>query len=283
MGTPIRSEKDPPNPPPSPDSSGASHEPPPNPNPNPSDGRTDGEPEGEAARNARYIGILEDTLREQNRTISQLNAQVTAKPTREEPAPPPPDPAVARQEFYNDPMSATRRIVGDALKETVAPLLDFVNEMKGQGVAGRLKTQLKADPRFAPYWDDAVDRGIDDAVSKLQPGQLNEMTMQGIVVQIIGLKTMGLLPGSSAPAPRAPNPNPDPNSAPRVSTQPAHMRPSSPPAPSAGNGKKVLRPLTENEERLRRENKMSHEEYLFWLDVPPSQVATAKFVPSGDK
>lgn len=283
MGTPIRSEKDPPNPP-SPDSSGGSHEPPPNPNPNPSDGATNDQPENEVTRLSRYTGILEETLREQNRTISRLNEQVSSRPAAPEPAPAPVDPATARQEFYNDPMTATRKIVGDALKETVAPLLDFVKEMKGQGLVGQLKSQLKADARFAPFWDEAVERGVDDAVSKLQPGQINEVTMQGIVVQVIGLKTMGLLPGSQpAPAPRNPNPNPDPNPAPRMTTTPAHMRPSAPPAPSAGNGKKQLRALTENEKRLARENKMTDEEYLFWLDVPPSEVATAKFTPSGAK
>lgn len=278
MGTPIRSERDTP-----PEPLEDSTEQPPNPNPNPSDGVTDGDPppEDEVTRLSRYTGILEATLREQNATIQRLNESHAAPAPTPTPAPAPVDPSVARQEFYNDPAGATRRTIREELETTVKPLLDFVQEFKGQGLLGTLKAKMKADARFAPHWDAAVEQAVDETLSRLQPSQINEQTMQSAVVQAIGLKTMGLLSGSTAPAPTpAPSPTPTPT---RVPSTPPHMRPSAPPAPGSGNGAKKLRPLTENEERLRREQKMSHEEYLFWLDVPANEVATAKFKPTGAK
>lgn len=271
MGTPIKSEKDTPHEP-----SEDLNEPAPNlnPNPDPSIGHTDDQPqrETELLRLQRYTGVLEENLREQNRTIQTQNDLLTRTP----PAPvappvPPVDPQAARNEFYQDPVAVTRRTVREELESTVAPLLDFVKEFKGQGTATRLKDKFRNDPKFQPHWDDAVERSIDDAVSRVAPENLNDGTMQAIIVQSIGLKTMGLLSpstnGNSNPNPPAPTSRP-------VSSQ-AHMRPTGPPAPSTQPGAKRLRALTENEERLRRENKMTHEEYLFWLELPADQVATA--------
>jgi hypothetical protein len=276
MGTPIRSERDNQPTPASTDSSATSQDPPPN--PNPSDGVTDppagDPPETEEVKLRRYSAILEETLREQNRTIQALqNGQRPAAPAA--PAPPPRDPQAERQEFYNEPMEATRRIVRTELEQTVAPLLEFVKEFKGQGVSDRLKNTVKNDPRFSGMWDADVERAVDDTLSRVKPESINEDIVRSAAVQAIGLKAMNLLPTSAAPAPPAPTPPAPAPAGERRVTSPAHMRPSAPPAPSAPNGKPALRPLTENEERLRREQKISHEDFLFWQNLPASEVTTA--------
>lgn len=273
MGTPIRSEKDT-----SPESSEDSQTPP-NPNPDPSTGHTDAgdppvvedPPEDEVTRLRRYTGILESTLRENNRTIQQMNESGTT--TRPAPTPPPTrDPAAERQEFFNDPAEITRRTVKAELEETVKPLLDFVKEMKSQGASGRIKEQVKNDPRFSGMWDPAVERAVDETLARMKPEEITEQNVRSATVQAIGLKAMGMLEGSTPPAPRS---DPPPTGErPRVTT-PAHMRPSAPPAPSGNGNKPKLRPLTENEERLRRENRQTHEDFLFWLELPAGEVTTA--------
>lgn len=274
MGTPIRSRNDPP-----PQDTSDSQDPPPNPNPNPSDGVIDDPPvtdppaDTEEARLKRYSAILEDTLREQNRTIQQLQ---NATPPVAPPAAPPRNPEAERQDFYNDPIEATRKVVKTALEETVAPLLDFVKEMRGATTTDRIKNQVKNDPRFSGIWDADIERAVDETLTRVAPDKINEDVVRSAAVQAIGLKTMNMLPTTT---PRTDNPNPNPNPpAPteRRVTTPPHMRPSAPPAPSSQtNGAKKLRPLTENEERLRRENKQTHEDFLFWLELPANEVTTA--------
>lgn len=259
MTTPIRSRNDP----------STEEETPPAPNPNssnPSTGVIEEEPvvpETEEVRLRRYSTILEETLREQNATIQRLNETRATPPAPT--SPPARDAAAERQEFYNDPMEATRRTVRKELEETVAPLLDFVKEMRGQGVAGRLKEQVKNDPRFSGMWDAAVEHSVDEALARVTPDQINEGTVRAAAVQAIGLKAMGFLENSSG------NGNPQPAGERRVPATPPHMRPSAPPAPSARPAPK-LRDLTENEERLRRENKMSKEDFLWWLEQPAGDI-----------
>lgn len=273
-GTPIRSERDSTTSESSEDSGT-----PPNPNPNDSDGATDDSPnpppppevEDEVVRLKRYTGLLENTLRENNRTIQQMNERGTTTPP---PATPPParDTAAERQEFFNDPAEITRRTVRAELEQTVAPLLEFVKEMKGQGAAARVKEQVKNDPRFSSMWDAAVERAVDETLARMKPEEITEQNVRSATVQAIGLKAMGMLEGSTTPAPRSDPPTP---SGDRRVTTPAHMRPSAPPAPTGNGNKPKLRSLTENEERLRRENKQTHEDFLFWLELPASEVTTA--------
>ncbi len=53
---------------------------------------------------------------------------------------------------------------------------------------------------------------------------------------------------------------------------PPHLRPSAPPAPGPGDQPPKLRDLSEQEERLRRENNMTREEFLAALDMAASDV-----------
>ena len=272
QGTPIRSANDPP-----PGSTDSSEELDPNLNPNDSTGRTDEEEppvveDPEVARLKRYTGILEANLRDQNATIQAMaeRGDRAAAP----PAPPAPrDVQTERTEFYNDPLEATRRVIRDELKETVAPLLDFVQGLKGQGAKDKFISAVKQDARFSGMWDAAVERAVEETLARVPADQINEQVVRSAAVQAIGLKAMGALEGAEAPpAPPAP---PAPSGERRVTTPP-HMRPSAPPAPTGRNGEAPKRrPLTENEERLRRENKQTVEDFWFWMELPANEVTTA--------
>lgn len=223
----------------------------------------------------RYIGILEETLRESNRQIQQL---MSAPPKPATPAPAAPSPEEEKQRFYNDPMGATRDIVESALKDAIAPLNAFVRGLKIDGSPfSQMMAKFKADARFASTLNDpqiiaAVERIMDQS-------ELTEINMQSAIVHASGLKGMGLLgtvvPGSSgtpatpAPAPAAPTPAPS-------TVLPPHVRPSAAPTPApAPNGSQPSRPpMTENQRRIMREQGFKTEkEYWDWMELPASEVA----------
>lgn len=264
-GTPIKSEADleaerlaaegqPP----------VSSDPPPNP-PTPQDGVT--EPED---KTKRYIAILEDTVREQNRKIQLAADAGNVQPT---PATKPAlTPEEEKQAYYQDPVTATRNIVNEALERTIAPLTDFVKEFRGQGATQRLVEKFKVDPRFSGMWDSQIEDAVTNFLATLQPEHINDATVQSAVIQAIGLRAAGLLPGTTAPTPTPTPKTPSNGNPPVTPVTPPHMRPSAPPGPNDRPAAPKLRALTENEERIRRENKQTHEEYLRWLDVPATEV-----------
>lgn len=236
-------------------------------------------PPAAGATSPQYIKLLEDTVREQNRRLNEAAASTSR------PAAPPPPPAKTveeeRQEFYNDPVNSNRRLIREELEATVGPILAYVNELKGGTAIDKFVNQFKSDARFARMWDADVENYVRQQSSTVSPAQLTEQTVGFIVVSAIGMKASGILPTSSGlpsampetpPAPPAPTPTPAPM------PTPPHMRPSAPggpPAP-AGNGK-VLRALTEHEERIRRENNMTVEQFLTFQEMPSQEVAFTTF------
>lgn len=223
----------------------------------------------------RYIGILEASLREQNKQIQEL---MTTRPAAPAAPPAAPDPEKEKQDFYNDPAGTTRRIVNDALAESIAPLRDFVKGLKIDGSPfSNMMAKFKADVRFVDALNDPqVVAAVETIMSK---AELTEVNMQSAIVHAVGLKGMGLL-GTvvSAPAaPPTPAPAPAPTPTPAPSTVlPPHVRPSAAPTPApapSGNGTQRP-PLTENQRRLMREQGFkSEEEYWKWMEIPASEVA----------
>lgn len=246
-------------------SSTSTEETPPTPTPSPS--ATDD-------KSQRYISILEETLREQNRQIQELQSARSAPPA---PPTPPVDPEKEKQEFYNDPAGMTRRIINDALAESIKPLQDFVKGLKIDGSPFmNMMGKFKADARFSQALSDPQ---VVAAVEKImERAELTEVNMQSAIVHATGLKSMGLLgtvvPAAAAPAPApASSPAPSPTPAPVL---PPHVRPSAPPAPApTPNGNTPQRPpLTENQRRLMREQGFkTEEEYWKWMELPASEVA----------
>lgn len=223
----------------------------------------------------RYIGILEASLREQNKQIQEL---MTTRPAAPAAPPAAPDPEKEKQDFYNDPAGMTRRIINDALAESIAPLRDFVKGLKIDGSPfSNMMAKFKADVRFVDALNDPqVVAAVETIMSK---AELTEVNMQSAIVHAVGLKGMGLL-GTVASAPAAPPtpaPAPAPTPTPAPSTVlPPHVRPSAAPTPApapSGNGTQRP-PLTENQRRLMREQGFkSEEEYWKWMEIPASEVA----------
>jgi hypothetical protein len=223
----------------------------------------------------RYARILEETLRDQNRQIQALQSQIT---TPAAPATPAPSAEDLKTQFYNDPVNTTRSIVEEALSRTIAPLNDFVRGLRIEGSPyDRMLSKFRADARFAPVLQDPH---VLAAVEKIMgAAELNEVNMQSAIVHAMGLKSMGLL-GTMVEAPRSNEPAPAPAApTPTPSTViPPHVRPSGSPGPAGPtNNAPRARQLTETEKRLARENRMTDEQYLKWLEAPADGVATADF------
>lgn len=230
--------------------------------------------------NSRYISTLEETLREQNRHIQELTTKLSSTP---EPVHREPEKTTEerRQEFFNDPVEANRRLIREELQSTVAPLVEFVNQLKGGTKTDELVNRFKNDVRFSGMWDNDVEAFVRNQVKNVSADQLNDNVFGTVVVSAIGMKATGILPKANGngfadpssrntPAP-APNPNPTP-----MPTTPPHMRPSAPPGPSGNpEGKKKARELTELERRLARERRMTDAEYLEWLEVPATDVVNS--------
>jgi hypothetical protein len=234
----------------------------------------------------RYIGILEETLRDQNRQIQELMNTRPAAPAAA--AAPVVDTEKEKQEFYNDPMGATRRIINEALADSIKPLQDFVKGLKIDGSPfSNMMAKFKGDARFAEVLNDTQ---VVAAVEKImEKAELTEVNMQSAIVHASGLKAMGLL-GTvvAAPAPAAAPATP-PAPAPAPSTVlPPHVRPSAAPTPApAPNGNKPVRPpMTENHRRLMREQGFkTEEEYWQWMDMSAAEVAESKLgqTPAGGR
>ena len=96
----------------------------------------------------------------------------------------------------------------------------------------------------------------------VQPEQLTDSVLSSYYLLARGV--MAEQGGNVAPT-AEPSPQPTPPPAPKtVNTPPLNPQHSASPHPLApeNGGPQKLRPLTENEERLRRFNKMTHEEFL---------------------
>lgn len=218
----------------------------------------------------KQIKIFEDLTRSQNARITELEQAMAAnKPVA------PPEEKISPEQFFADPYSHVANVVEKKMRDTVAPLIEYVAQLKGSTKIDQFVNQFKSDSRFSSQWDDGLERYVREQAATVNPNQLNENTFGLVVLTGLGMKAAGLLPGStnrqSVPAN---NPPANPSMPTNREIIPPYLAPSNMPASSDGNrGEKKLRPLTEHEERLRRERRQTHEEFLSWLDVPASQVA----------
>lgn len=225
----------------------------------------------------RQIRIMEDSLREMNRTINTLNEQVS----RNNNPPAPPEAEITAEEYYKDPIAAQRRLINEALERTVKPLANEFYKMQAFSRLDQIIGQFKNDARFSPQWDNGVEQYVRNEAARLNPDHLNEQNVGAIVLVAIGMKASGLLAGStptSAPAPKNNNPTPTPSSTVpnRSDIVPPYLAPSSTPSADSNSNSKKRRELNEHELRLAREKKMTPEQYLDWLDVPASAVVASE-------
>lgn len=216
------------------------------------------------------FSALEAVIREQSNRIQQL-LESQSQPSQ--PTPVPVDPEKQKVDFFNKPHDVVREIVQAELRSAIQPLQEFVQGFRAESTYDKLKNAFRNDSRFQPYWDAAVESAV-DSVMLSGKVEVNTANMQSAIIQAIGLKNLGMLPGATAPSVNQPGTATpvQPNNQNMVN--PPHLRPSSPPPPS-NNPRQPVRQLTENERRLARENHMTDQEYLDWIEVPPQGVVTS--------
>jgi len=167
--------------------------------------------------------------RDQDARLTQLSG-VVEKLVAEKSAPTPLTPEEDAKEFYRDP----RKVIREVMEETVKPLNEFKDGYKADNVYTRLKTQYKADPRFAAYFqrpgfEDMVDRVVNQSA---QNGTtISEMFVESVLTHTAGQIAVGTvqMPDPIADA-NLQNTPPQPG-VPPVDTReiPPYLQPSAPP------------------------------------------------------
>ncbi len=215
----------------------------------------------------RIFGMYEQTSREQGARLTASERRLSEVEGR--PAAPAPEPKVEATEFFADPMTHVKR----ALEETVAPLREEIREAKsyvtGQDARAGLRNQYADFAQVEPYIDYMLAQT--PYPDPNDPGLLNTLyfTAKGMMA------SQGISVESPTPTPTAPG-APQP-AAPTVPPQHRASTPPPPPPSPAAPGSEALRPLTETEKRLAREQGLSHAEYLRWQAMDIADVATADF------
>jgi hypothetical protein len=195
----------------------------------------------------------------------------------------PPEPSVAdkTKEFYDNPT----KVIEEALKKTVQPLIEFRDEFKAQSAYEKLKVEFKSDPTYSAFLaTPGVESAVDQLMSKNAP---TPESMRAVILGVKGGIDLGIikLPTTPAASGQPANQPPAPaGGAPKVPDNlPPHLRPSAPPGPADEKGdsktskyKAMAENANENQRRLARENGLSLEEYFEMNDVNPLDVVFSK-------
>lgn len=236
-----------------------------------------------SATDPAYIKLLEDTTREQNRRIQELERRSAAPP---EPAKPVLTKEQLRERFYDDPMGTNREMIREELAATIGPIQEFVSQFRGQSAIDKLVNTFKVNPKFASNWSPEVEDYVRNQAAGIHPSQLNDNAFTFIVASAIGLRASGMLGTPSAPPSPAPAPVTQPSPTDRTVPTPPYMRPSAPPGPSNQTNQQAgYAPLNENEKRILREfnaskprdKQMTESQFREWQDMPSSDVAHTQF------
>lgn len=179
-------------------------------------------------------------------------------------------------QFWADPTS----VIKNMFEEMVAPLKEAAGELRATTAYDRLKGDFKNDPAFAKLFrNPAAEQALDRMVSGQK--NINKETMLANIMALTGAIALNQVPGVSFDDKEqnnsAANNNNTSTSRSTQMTLPPHLRPSAPSAPSRDDtNKPKIRELTENEERMRRENKMTHEDFLALIDIRGDEVIHSK-------
>lgn len=215
--------------------------------------------------NAKLLQMYETGMLEARQRANNLEAQLREIQTQRMP-PNEPLKSMDNNEFWANSAENIAKIVDQALDKRIKPLTDFVNETKGGNKYAQIKDRLRNDPGFKDKFSD-IEGYLDEV---MRTTEVTEQNVNTAALSIIGAMATGRL---KAPAPvefrKAGDPSPlpqNPSTTKNDATQmPAHLRPSGPSSKPVET-KKMRRPLTELEERIRREQRMTADEYLDELD-----------------
>lgn len=220
--------------------------------------------------------------RETDARLAQLTETV-GKLVEEKNAPPALTPEEEAKEFYKDP----KKVIREVMQETVKPLNEFKDEYQGTNAYTRLKNQFKSDPRFAQYFNrPGFEQMVDQVVSQSQQNgiAISEQFVESVYTHAAGQIAVGTvqMPDPIADANRQGTP---PQETPPVDNRqiPPYLAPSAPPMRKPTSDGPKRRQLTENEDRIRRENKMSIEEWWAWMDEDSKNVVDSQIGISQEK
>ncbi len=214
--------------------------------------------------------------RDQDAKLTQLTS-VVEKLVTDKNAPPPTTPEEDAKDFYRDP----KRVIREVMEETVKPLNEFKNTFEGDSAYSRLKTNYKADPRFTSYFQrPGFEQMIDQVISQ---SQKNGVTISNEFVESVLTHTAGQIavgtvqmPDPIADANRDPN-NPTPENPPVDNRMiPPYLQPSAPPSVQHRNEAPKRRQLNENEDRIRRENGQSLEDWWSFMEMDSKDVVDSR-------
>lgn len=226
----------------------------------------------------RLIASQEALLREQARNLASMQQRLRGIEERQIKAEEPAGPTLEQQnaDYWKNPVGIISELISKELKRTVDPINQRLQQGESVSEYDRVKARLKLE--YADIWD-KIEPSIDNwASSATQNGQqLNDELVSIAALTASGAYYRGQLPGHARPGnPSPPAAPPAPPAPPSTGTEvlmPPHLRPSAPLIPGQDQPqKKEVRALTENEARLARERKMTNEQFLAWIDVPPEQV-----------
>lgn len=211
----------------------------------------------------RRDSLAQRQIADQNRRIAELTANMNKlvadrnkKPTQ--------TPDEAAKEFYKNP----RKVIQDVMAETVAPLNAFRESFESDSAYAKLKAQYKTDPRFAAYFQRPGFEGVIDSVveeATKNGADISSMFIESAITHTIGQVAVGSV--------QFPDPIAEANRQQETPAMiPPYLAPSSPPAAHRTAPKNERRALNENEDRIRREQKMSVEEWWQWMDMDSKDV-----------
>jgi hypothetical protein len=180
-------------------------------------------------------------------------------------------PEELRKEFYENPGDVIKRYVQQTVEPLIAPVSKYAQQVQTRDALSEAKASVAAlypdFKKYEPYIDQLAQQ------TKAEPTAAN---LRALYFTVRGAHAAGELKIDEPVAPTTPvvtqqppivnTPTPVTPNSPVVT--PPHLRPS-PSTPASMTNQPKLRELTETEERLRRENKLTHEKFLELVDAPP--------------
>lgn len=220
-------------------------------------------------------------LRDSNQRAAQLQERLD-RLIAEQNAPPPKSPEEQSRDFFAAPEdridAVVKRRLEEALRSTVAPLIAEQKQQKKVSDYQQIVNGLRNDPQRRFTLFDKVNQAVWELLANFEEVSVQQVAaayFQAVGLYIANGGSVAVeTPNLSNSNTNNINNNNEPNRPSPVSTPP-HLRSSAPAAPGTTT-KPKLRELTENEETLRRRNGQTKEQYLAWLDVPASEVVSAK-------
>jgi len=235
-----------------------------------------------APQNNRLLELMEANMRDQAARLRTAEAENTRlRNAGQQSELNPPIPTETAGDFWQNPAANIQKLIREETQRAVKPLYDFKTQMERQSGYDGLKSRFKNDPRYAEIFPK-----IEGMVDQMMTGaEANDQNMQLAVLSAIGSVVTGQVPGvqltpangqqqqQQTQVTGAPPSNQPQQQQGRVIT-PAHLR-STPVTLQPENNAPATRDLTELEARLAKERGLNKEEYLQWLDLPATQVATS--------